>query len=244
MRNIALKVAYDGTSYYGWQCQPERVTVQQTLSQALAKILDHPVTLIGAGRTDRGVHAFGQMVNFHTMKTIPLTGLARGTNSILPRDIRVQETFEKEEAFHSRYSAKGKKYMYCIMNKTVQLPFYDRYSWHIPCKLDERLMDEAIRCIEGEHDFSSFKKKNEIYRSTVREVVRARVRRRGPMIIVFVEATGFLRYMMRNIVGTLSLVGSGRISQHGFAEVLGFRNRDKAGPTAPSQGLFLLNIKY
>lgn len=244
MRNIALKVAYDGTSYHGWQCQPGRATVQETLAQALSAILNHPTVLYGAGRTDSGVHALGQVVNFHTAKTIPLSGLVRGTNSLLPRDIRVQDAVEEDGSFHSRYSAKSKRYMYCIMNRTVQLPFFERYTWQVPYVLDVRAMDRALRCIEGEHDFSSFKKKSEMYTSAVRKVILARVRRKGPMIVVFIEATGFLRYMVRNIVGTLVLVGEGRLSGDRFAAVLGFRDRDKAGPTAPARGLFLLRITY
>ncbi|HBL22676.1 MAG TPA: tRNA pseudouridine(38-40) synthase TruA [Deltaproteobacteria bacterium] len=244
MRNISLVVEYEGTNYHGWQCQPNGITVEETLRAALEKILDHPVKMYSAGRTDAGVHAFGQVVNFYTEKGIDLTGIERGLNSMLPYDIRVRSAMERESSFHARYSARSKTYIYTIHNAPRHSPFSVRYSWHVPCVLDSSLMNGGIRMIVGRHDFASFKKKNEPYRSCEREVLKARVIRRGAYIYVVIEATGFLRYMVRNIVGTLVLLGRGKLTSDDFERILNARDRDEAGPTAPPQGLFLRRIKY
>lgn len=243
-RNISLVVEYEGTNYHGWQRQPNGVTIEEIVRHAIERILDHPVKVYSAGRTDAGVHAFGQVVNFITSRNIPLANIERGLNSMLPSDIRVRSARQQELSFHARYSAKSKTYIYIIHNAPRFSPFSVRYSWHYPFSLDSALMNGAIRAIAGRHDFSSFKKKNEPYRNCEREVLKARVTRRGSFIYVTIEATGFLRYMVRNIVGTLVLVGAGKITVDGFQTVIDARNRDRAGPTAPPQGLFLRRVKY
>lgn len=244
MRNIALVIAYDGTSYHGWQCQPNSVTVEETVRERVAKILNHSVKLRAAARTDSGVHALGQVVNIHTESRIELNGLMRGLNSLLPADIRVVDGREVTEDFDARYSAKGKTYVYCILNQRFDSPFFTRYALHMPYDLDSVLMREALMHIRGEHDFSAFKKKEEMYKSTVRRVVRTEVARKGRMIYVVLEATGFLRYMVRNIVGTLILVGRRKIGNNDFLKILESRERESAGPTAPAHGLFLRRVKY
>jgi len=244
MRNISLVVAYDGTNYHGWQCQPNALTVQETLEGTVGRILDHAVKLYAGGRTDAGVHAMGQVVNFFTPKDIGLEGLTRGINSLLPVDIRVRDAAEVGEGFHARYSARSKTYVYTILNHPYNSPFLARYALHVPYELDAASMDTALRLILGEHDFSAFKKKDEHYRSTVREVRRAWVRRQGRVIYVAVEATGFLRYMVRNIVGTLLLVGHGKLCVDAFGDIFDSCEREKAGPTAPPHGLFLRKIFY
>ncbi len=243
-RNICLVLEYDGTGYHGWQCQPDKVTLQGVVQKNIEKILDHPVKVYAAGRTDAGVHAFGQVINCFTEKTITTADLAKGLNSVLPSDIRVKDIRDVEESFHARYSAKSKSYVYCISNSRYHSPFHARYSWHIPFAMNVSVMNETIRKIVGKHDFSSFKKKNEIYDRHEREVLRAGVKKRGEFIYIFIEATGFLRYMVRNIVGTLIMVGEGRISKEDFIAILQSRDRVKAGPTAPPRGLFLRRIKY
>jgi len=243
-RNISLVIEYDGTHYHGWQCQPNAMTVQETLQRSIEKILDHPIKIYASGRTDAGVHAFGQVINFFTEKTIGLESLAKGLNSMLPGDIRVKGGREVDETFHARYSAKSKSYVYCISVSRYHSPFHARYSWHIPYTLNDRYMNETIKEIVGTNDFSAFTKKNEPYKSHVREVLKASVRRRGGFIYIFIEATGFLRYMVRNIVGTLVLVGLGKITKDDFAAVLQGMDREKAGPTAPPHGLFLRRIRY
>ena len=244
MRNLCLLVAYDGTAYHGWQCQPNAVTVQETVWKAIEKVTDQPVKLYGAARTDSGVHAMGQVVNFHTDSSIELTGLIKGINSLMPLDIRVRGAHEVPEDFHSRYSARSKTYVYCIFNSPYNSPFYGRYAWHIPYVIDTGAMHDAAQILKGTHDFASFKKKDETYRTTVREILRSGVRRRKEAIYVVLQATGFLRYMVRNIVGTLVQIGSGRVSEEEFRGIMESRDRQKAGPTAPPQGLFLRRIEY
>ena len=244
MRNIALVVSYDGTLYHGWQCQPHLTTIQQTLQEKIESIVNHKIKIYGGARTDSGVHAFGQTVNFTTTSTIGLKNLERGLNSQLPSDIRIKSAHEKDEGFHARYSAKSKIYVYTILNVQYNSPFYERYVWHIPCELSVVDMNLAARLVAGIHDFSAFKKKNEFYQSAVREVLKAGVKRRGDFIYILIEATGFLRYMVRNIAGTLVLVGSGKMTVDGFKDVLESKDRNMAGPTAPAKGLFLREIKY
>jgi tRNA pseudouridine38-40 synthase len=243
-RNISLVLEYDGTNYHGWQCQPNIITLQGVVQKSIEKILDHPVKIYAAGRTDTGVHAFGQVINFYTEKVINIASIMKGLNSILPGDIRVNKAREVDESFHARYSAKSKSYIYCIVTTRYQSPFSVRYAWHIPYTVDARLMNESIKEIIGAHDFSSFKKKNEMYKRHEREVLSAGVKRRGEFIYIFIEATGFLRYMVRNIVGTLVLVGEGKISKEDFIAILQSRDRINAGPTAPPHGLFLRKIRY
>ncbi|HOE17944.1 MAG TPA: tRNA pseudouridine(38-40) synthase TruA [Syntrophorhabdaceae bacterium] len=244
MRNIALVIEYDGSDYHGWQCQPNGITVEEVLRGAVARILDHDVKVYAGGRTDAGVHALGQVVNFHTAKDIPLESLKKGLNSMLPEDIGVKAALEVDQSFHARYSARSKVYSYTIANAPFHSPFHFRYSWHIPYAIDSRAMDEAIKSIKGEHDFSAFKKRDEIYRSTVRNVLLAGVKKRGEFVYIIIEAMGFLRYMIRNIVGTLVLVGKGKLQREDFVAILESKDRVNAGPTAPAKGLFLRRIRY
>ncbi|MHB8110316.1 MAG: tRNA pseudouridine(38-40) synthase TruA [Syntrophorhabdaceae bacterium] len=243
-RNISLVLEYEGTNYHGWQCQRNGITVEEIVRSAIEKMFKHPAKIYSAGRTDAGVHAMGQVINFVTERSIPLTGIERGLNSMLPQDIRVRSANERDLSFHARYSAKSKTYIYSIHNATRHSPFSVRYSWNIPFSLEAAAMNNAVRLVVGRHDFSSFKKKNEPYRNCEREVLHARVQRRGPYIYVVIEATGFLRYMVRNIVGTLSLVGMGKISLDDFRGIIDAKDRDYAGPTAPPQGLFLRRVRY
>jgi tRNA pseudouridine38-40 synthase len=220
------------------------LTVQEVFSKTVEKILDHPVKIYAGGRTDTGVHAMGQVINFNTEKQIELASLAKGLNSLLPRDIRVKDTREEGSSFHARYSAKAKTYVYCILNAQYNSPFLERYAWHISYALNISAMDDAARILLGKHDFSAFKKKDEMYKSSVREIVRAGAKRKGDIIYFIIEAEGFLRYMVRNIVGTLVLAGAGKITTEEFSAILESKEREKAGPTAPARGLFLRKIKY
>ncbi|MCX7965564.1 MAG: tRNA pseudouridine(38-40) synthase TruA [Syntrophorhabdaceae bacterium] len=244
MRNIKLTLSYDGTNYHGWQCQPDRITVQETLKKAIEKIVNHEVKVYGGARTDSGVHAMGQVANFFTEKTIDVSSLKKGLNSLLPIDIRIIDALDIDIGFHSRYSAKSKTYVYTILNTPFDSPFFHRFSWHVPYYLDTEAMNRAIKYIVGIHDFSAFKKKNEIYRSNVREVLRAGVKRRKDFIYIVIEATGFLRFMVRTITGTLILIGAGKIKEDAIKEIIESKDRDMAGQTAPARGLFLKEITY
>jgi tRNA pseudouridine38-40 synthase len=244
MRNIALVLAYEGTNYHGWQKQPGVVTVEQKVQEALQKILDHETKIYAGARTDSGVHAMGQVINFVTDKAIGLQNLSRGLNSMLPHDIRVMDARDADESFHARYSARSKTYVYCILNQWSNTPFLVRYVLHWPHSLDIAAMKEAVSWVIGEHDFSAFKKKDEFYRNPVREIKRARVIKRGGMIYIVLEATGFLRYMVRTIAGTLILAGQGKMSPGDVKEILASKERERAGQTLPSHGLFLKKIIY
>jgi len=244
MRNIVLTLSYDGTAYHGWQYQPDLITIEQVVRESLKKILNHTVKIYAGARTDSGVHAFGQVINFHTEREISLASLKKGLNSVLPDDVRVNEVKEADSSFHARYDAKSKVYIYIIVNASHHSPFLFRYSWHIPYTINNSLMDETIHSIMGEHDFSSFKKKDEEYQNHVRRVLRAGVKKRGDFIYTIIEATGFLRYMVRNIVGTLVWVGTGRITKEDFNKILESHDRINAGLTAPAKRLFLRRIRY
>jgi tRNA pseudouridine38-40 synthase len=244
MRNISLRLAYDGTNYHGWQRQPGVVTVEQKVREALQKILDHETKIYAGARTDSGVHAMDQVVNFVTEKGIGLQNLSRGLNSLLPPDIRVMSARDADESFHARYSARSKTYVYCILNELSNSPFLIRYVLHWPHTLDVGAMKEAVNCIIGEHDFSAFKKKDEFYKNPVREVKRARVAKRAGMIYIILEATGFMRYMVRIIAGTLILAGQGKVNSGDVREILESRERERAGQTLPAHGLFLKKITY
>ena len=237
-------LAYDGTNYHGWQRQPGVVTVEQEVREALQKILDHEVKIYAGARTDSGVHAMDQVINFVTEKGIGLQNLSRGLNSILPHDIRVMGARDVDDSFHARYSARGKTYVYCILNQLTNSPFLIRYVLHWPHSLDIGAMKEAVNWIVGEHDFSAFKKKDEFYKNPVREIKRARVIKRAGMIYVILEATGFLRYMVRTIAGTLILAGQGKINPDDIKEILASKERERAGQTLPPHGLFLKKITY
>ena len=244
MRNISIALAYDGTNYHGWQRQPGVVTVEQKVREALQRILDHETKIYAVARTDSGVHAMDQVVNFVTEKGIGLQNLSRGLNSLLPPDIRVMSARDADESFHARYSARSKTYVYCILNELSNSPFLIRYVLHWPHTLDVGAMKEAVNCIIGEHDFSAFKKKDEFYKNPVREVKRARVTKRAGMIYIILEATGFMRYMVRIIAGTLILAGQGKINSSDIREILESRERERAGQTLPAHGLFLKKITY
>lgn len=220
------------------------MTVEQKVREAVTKILNHEIKMYAGARTDSGVHAMGQVINFATEKEIALNNLSRGLNSILPRDIRVMDAREEEESFHARYSARCKTYVYCILNQLPISPFLIRYVLHWPHALDVEAMEEGLKCIVGEHDFSAFKKKDEFYKSPVREVKRARVIKRAGMIYIILEATGFLRYMVRTIAGTLMLVGQRKIDPIAVRDILESGERERAGETLPAHGLFLKKITY
>lgn len=244
MRNVAMVVAYDGTNYHGWQTQPGLKTVENVLKDAIEKVVNHPVKLIAAARTDAGVHAIGQVVNFRTESEIPLENLHRGINTFLPYDIRVTSLSEVDIRFNAKSHAKSKTYVYVICNDRTPLPFFFRYSWHVPYFLDVSFMDLLSKHLIGKKDFASFKKKDEVYRSTEREILKAKVKKVGRFIYFVCEGTGFMRYMVRIIVGTLLLGGMGKISEDDFVKIIESKNRDLAGPTAPAKGLFLKKVSY
>jgi pseudouridylate synthase I len=239
MRNLKIIIEYDGAAYHGWQRQPDDITVQQTLEEKIGVITRERIRLTGSGRTDAGVHAIAQVANFKTVSKIGGINLLRGTNSLLPGDIVIKELIEVDEGFHARYDAKSKVYLYQIFNNKYPSALYRNYSWFIKYPLDIDLIRTAALQLIGTHDFSSFCAADSNTVDHVRKVVDAGVRREeNGMMKFLIEADGFLRHMVRNIVGTLIDVGKGKLSPSGFLGVIEARDRSLAGITAPPQGLF------
>lgn len=244
MRNIKLLLQYDGTDFSGWQYQPGRRTVQGTLEGALRKILKEDVKVIGAGRTDAGVHAMGQVANFKTHCQIPVPNLKRALNSVLPPDIRILEVEEVPTDFHARYSAKAKVYQYRILQRPDPDVFLRRYVWHVPFELRRDFLCASIELLRGEHDFSSFRSTGSSTKTSVRIVYEAEVRFKDGLYTFYFRANGFLRHMVRNIVGTLVEMSLKDKTVEDFHSILKQKDRTQAGPKAPPQGLFLVNVIY
>ncbi len=245
MRNIRIIVEYDGTCYHGWQRQPNGITIQQVLEEAAGRIVNRPVKIVGSGRTDAGVHALNQVAHFQTESTLPACNLLRGINSLMPADIVIKDLADAEEGFHARYDARSKIYLYYLHNELIRSPLFDRYSWHVSGRLDVDRMRKAAEYLRGTHDFSSFCAAGGDVIDHVRKVFGISLCRRAHGLISFlIEADGFLRYMVRNIVGTLVDAGSGKINPEDVRDILASQNRTAAGITAPPRGLFLKEVKY
>lgn len=245
-KNIRLVLAYDGRNYHGWQRQGRgEVTIQGILERAVERMTGEPVTLIASGRTDAGVHALHQVCNFITGTGIDPESIQRGLNSIIPDDIRVRRAEYAPLTFHSRYGARSKTYEYRVLNRREPEVFLRLYTWHIPGRLDSDKMAECLRLLQGRRDFSSFRSSGSGNIDPVREMRRAEIQVPGEDLLYFVfEADGFLRHMVRNIMGTLVAVGRGKMDVRGFEEVLESRDRRRAGVKAPPQGLFLKMVRY
>jgi tRNA pseudouridine38-40 synthase len=244
-RNIRLLLEYDGTRYHGWQRQKEAVTVQQTLEAALARLTGAPVAVIGSGRTDAGVHALGQVANFRTPSTIPLKAFHAGLNSMLPYDLAVLEAREAEPDFHARKSARAKTYEYRILNRPSRSPLHHHYGWWLAAPLDLPALVRAADSLPGEHDFTAFRASGSDNLNPVRRVLAAEWRLHpGGWLRFTVTATGFLRGMVRSLVGTMVEVGQGKSPRARLEELLVGGERSLAGPTAPAQGLYLVEVVY
>lgn len=244
MRTLKLVLEYDGSNYCGWQVQEHEPTVQGVLEQALAKILGQRVRVQGAGRTDAKVHALGQVASVGTASTLPTETLRSALNSVLPRDVVVHQVQEVPPDFHARYSAEGKTYTYRILNRSVRSPLRLRYVWHVARPLDIERMTEAMGALVGRHDFSSFRAAGSEVQSSVRTITALSLDRQEDEIVLRCSANGFLRHMVRNIVGTLVEVGSGRRAPQDMKRILAARDRRLAGVTAPPQGLYLVKVQY
>ena len=244
-RNIRLLLEYDGTRYHGWQRQAEDLTIQGVVEAALQRLTREAVALIGSGRTDAGVHARGQVANFRTESAIPLTAFHKGLNSLLPRDIVVLSATEAEPSFHARKSARAKTYEYRILNRGNRSPLNRHYAWWIAPPLDLTAMAGAAAVLPGEHDFTAFRASGSDNINPVRRVLAAGWREGdGGWLTFTITATGFLRGMVRSLVGTMAEVGRGKAPATILAELLESGARHLAGPTAPPQGLYLVEVFY
>lgn len=245
MRHIRLVVEYDGSQLHGWQRQHNAPTVQQHLEEALAKLLTHETQVVGASRTDAGVHARGQVASFRTERPIPLHGIRRGLNSMLPDAIAVRDASEVPDDFHPRFSATGKHYRYTLLARPERSPRYRAYAWHHPEPLNLPAMEAGARALIGEHDFSAFRAAGCTAHTTMRRVDSIALTRVHPHLVeVDIRGNAFLRQMVRIIVGTLTEVGTGRRPPAQVAEILASKDRTKAGITAPAHGLELMEVRY
>lgn len=249
VRHIRLVVEYDGTALCGWQRQANGPTVQGHLEDALAKLLAHEAPVVGASRTDAGVHARGQVASFRTERAIPLHGIRRGLNSLLPAAIAVVEASEAGDDFHPRFSATGKHYRYLLYTRSERSPHWRDRAWHHPGALDLAAMRQASAALIGEHDFAAFRAAGCTAKRTVRRIDEIATEeladaREPHVVAIDVRGNAFLRNMVRIVVGTLVEVGRGRRAISEVAEILASLDRTKAGRTAPAHGLELVSVRY
>ena len=245
MRNIKLTIEYDGKDFNGWQKQPDKLNIQGTIEKAIEQITGEIVDLNASGRTDRGVHALGQVANFKTNSNLPIEKFPIALNSNLKKSIRIKQAEEVEENFHSRLSCKRKTYRYVINNSQYGTAIYRNLETHIPMKLDIEKMQEAVKYFVGEHDFKAFKASGTSSKSSVRTIYDAKVIKM-PDDKIWIELTGngFLYNMVRIISGTLVEVGMGKIEPKEIEDIIKSQKRENAGKTLPPQGLYLVKVEY
>ena len=253
MRNIKLTIQYSGLHYHGWQRQKEQLTIQWLIEGALYKMTREKITLIGSGRTDAGVNAIAQVANFHTASAIPVNGIQKGLNSLLPRDIAITLAEEVDEDFHAVKDVLCKLYSYHMISSFVRLPLWEEWGWVINYDLDADSIRKALPYLTKKQDFSAFRASGSSAKTSVRTVFSATFRSAAAgqfppsdakHYIFTIAADGFLRYMVRNIVGVLFLIGTGRLSYDDMEKIVASRQRSLAGPTAPPQGLYLERVFY
>jgi tRNA pseudouridine38-40 synthase len=246
-RRIRITVAYDGTHFHGWQVQPGLVTIQSELQRVFLALSKTPILVQGSGRTDAGVHALAQVAAFTTASPIPCLNLLRAMNHLLPGSIRVTNVEDAAPGFHARFDAVSKLYEYRIFRDEICSPFERPYIHHFPYPLDDGKMIAAAPIFEGKHDFSVFAAADEKYGpnySKIRTIFSSTLVREGPRLIYRVRGNGFLKHMVRNLVGTLIEVGKGNFTTLRLQKLLSGGSRAECGPTAPPSGLFLVEVTY
>jgi len=237
-------VEYDGTNYHGFQIQPQQQTIQGEIESALAKITQEEIRIVGAGRTDAGVHAKGQVISFSTSQDRLPGELRRALNAVLPRDIVIHEIREVSEGFHARYSALSREYRYSIWNALTRSPLIERFVYHYPQPLDSTRMNKACSCLVGTHDFASFGGPPKRGGSTVRTLYRAECAREGDLVYVVLMADAFLCRMVRGLVSALLQVGTGKLAPDDLRGILLAKDRSLVKVTVPPQGLCLVKVDY
>ena len=246
MRNLKLFISYDGTNYCGWQRQKKRGTIQGRIEEALERLLQEKVKLTGSGRTDSGVHAFSQVANFKTKSNLSLREIKRGLNGLLPKDIRIKNIISAPEKFNSRYNVLSKTYQYIISHQ--ESPFLQDYAYFCPTQLNLPAMRKAAKALLGKHDFKAFQAAGSRIKDSVRSIKKLSIRKKkttlANLILIEIEADGFLYKMARNIIGTLLEVGKGKKVPQDIKKILDKKNRKFAGLTAPAKGLYLKEVKY
>jgi len=244
-KNIKLTLAYDGTRYHGWQRQKNAATLQKTIEDKLELMLRKPVTLVASGRTDAGVHALGQVCHFITSSNLTPEMIKKGLNALLPYDILIEDAAYVPLDFHARYHAKRKTYTYKILNRNAPDIFRRAFVWHIPVPLAVDRMSACLKRLEGTHDFSSFRSSGSGNQNPIRTLFLAEIQGSagGELSFVF-EGDGFLRHMVRNMVGTVIQAGLNKMDIEAFERILFAKDRRKAGVKAPARGLFLVRVTY
>jgi tRNA pseudouridine38-40 synthase len=244
MKRIKMIVAYEGTNYCGFQVQPNGITIEEVLNQKLMELLKEPIKIIGASRTDSGVHALGNVAVFDSNTPIPGNKLAFALNHLLPEDIRIQGSCEVPMDFHPRYCHTRKTYEYKIVNRTFPIPMLRNFAHFEHYKLDVEKMQVAAGYLVGKHDFKSFATAKPFVTDTVRDIYSLEIREEEGVITIRVEGNGFLYNMIRIIAGTLMAIGMGRMNLEEMPNILSGCDRNLAGPTAPANGLTLVKIEY
>ena len=247
MRNIKLTIEYDGTGFNGWQSQAKKKglrTIQEEIEKAGKKLFGRKINLIGAGRTDAGVHAKAQVANFRIESTLLLNNIKNGLNKLLPRKISVVLAEEAPLRFHSRFNSKGKLYKYTIINRSMRSPLCDGYSAFVPYDLNLDAIRDAAKYLIGKKDFRSFQSTDKKEKNSVRVVKKIEVISMPPLVEIYIQANGFLYNMARSIAGTLIEVGRGRFNPEKVKEILEKKHRPSAGQTAPAKGLCLERVFY
>lgn len=245
IKNFKLTIEYDGTEFSGWQIQNNYRTIQEEIEKAISVMTKQKITLTGSGRTDAGVHALAQIANFICDTNLKPDSFFRGLNSLLPKDIIIKQCEEINENFHSRYDAKSKLYRYKILNRELPPAIGRNYAWFIKRPLDFNAMKEAVLLLVGTKDFKAFEASGSPKKTSTRTVLRAELTKEKDNVIQFeIEANGYLRFMVRNIVGALVSVGLGKLKPSDIKIILDSKDRRKAPATAPPHGLFLVKVKY
>ena len=244
-RNLKIEIEYDGTFFCGWQQQRDGLrTVEKTLRDTFAKLCDHPVTIYGSGRTDAGVHAFGQIANFYTTRDVSFYNMIKGINSMLPHDVVIKNIWEMPDGWHAQRDAVARHYLYKIQTG-ITPPALDRYRcWYVFYRINIDVMKRAVEHFIGEKDFTSFRSIHCDADHAVRKIKEIRIEDVSPHISIHVIGDSFLRSQVRVIVGTLIEVGRGRILPEEIPDILKAKNRNLAGPTAPAHGLHLVKVFY
>ena len=243
-RNIKLILEYDGSSFHGWQIQPDKISIQQTLEGVLYKIVNHPVKLTAAGRTDAGVHAKGQVVNFHTTSKIPMNNLIRAINSIIAPDIVILSAEIMPYKFNARRDPVSRWYRYRILNRSLPSVFESHYSFHYRYLLNINKMRFALDYLLGKHDFSAFNASPDLTKNPVRTILKYSIERENDILNIDIIANGFFHHMVRTIVGTLIEIGRGKMDSQRMQTILISKDRKKAGPNVPPYGLFLMGVEF
>ena len=245
MRNLMLKIQYDGSRYLGWQrLGNSDMTIQGKLEDVVCRMTGENISIVGSGRTDAGVHARGQVANFTTSSEMTLGDMKSYMNHYLPKDIVIWDISEAPERFHSRYNVKGKKYAYYLWTGEVQPPFVRKYSWHFEERLDLGKMKEASAMLMGAHDFIGFSSLKKTKKSTVRRLDSIELRMDGDMLVISFIGDGFLHNMVRILTGTLIEIGTGKMIPERIEEIFRSGIRSEAGITVPPHGLFLEEVYY